>query len=162
MGDLQPFGARSLLWLLILLCVAPLRPTTAALDYLAPIPAGSATPCQDTAPDCMDVCGCDETGIDFACKLSSPIGEYLRRVPLFLHVGYFLCSKSCLLLTCLSDCRANCKKTCGICGPVAPAPSQPFQLPTPYGYPNAAYACTDVAPPLSPYSCTQQVCNRLL
>ena len=78
MDNFQPISARSLLWLVVLLSVASLRPTTAVPDYLAPIPAGSATPCQDTAPDCMDVCGCDETGIDFACKLSSPIGEYLR------------------------------------------------------------------------------------
>ena len=55
----------------------------------------------------------------------------------------------------LHACRANCKKTSGICGPVAPAPSQPFQLPSPYGFP--AYACTDVAPPLGTYSCVQQV-----
>ena len=80
MGYLQPISARSLLSLMVLFCVASLRPTTAVPDYLAPIPAGSATPCQDTAPDCMDVCGCDETGIEFACKLSSPIGEYLRYV----------------------------------------------------------------------------------
>ena len=73
-------SVRSVVWLVFLLGAAPLRPTTAAPDYLAPIPAGSPTPCQDTAPDCMDVCGCDNTGIDFACKLSSPIGEYLRCV----------------------------------------------------------------------------------
>lgn len=72
--------AGSLLWLVALLGAAMslAQPTTAGPNYLAHIPAGSAEPCRDTAPDCMDVCGCDETGIDFACRLSSPIGEYLR------------------------------------------------------------------------------------
>ncbi|KAL0051300.1 hypothetical protein WJX82_005273 [Trebouxia sp. C0006] len=100
-----------------------------ASDYLAPIPAPANSPCEDTAPDCMDVCGCDDTGIELACRLSSPIGEYLR---------------------------ANCKKTCGICGPLAPAPSQPYQLPTSYGTSSGSYACTDVTPPQSPFTCAQQ------
>ncbi|KAL3155316.1 hypothetical protein ABBQ38_010880 [Trebouxia sp. C0009 RCD-2024] len=72
-------STRMVVWLVLCLVAASWRPTTAAPDYLAPIPAGSLAPCQDTAPDCMDVCGCDHTGIDFACRLSSPIGEYLRR-----------------------------------------------------------------------------------
>ena len=79
--------AGRLLWLVVMLgaTVSLAQPTTAGPDYLAPIPAGSAEPCQDTAPDCMDVCGCDETGIEFACRLSSPIGEYLRYPKQFLH-----------------------------------------------------------------------------
>lgn len=66
--------------------------TTSASDYLAPIPAPANAPCEDTALDCMDVCGCDESGIDLACRLSSPIGEYLRYADLTrIHHAELLC-----------------------------------------------------------------------
>ena len=76
------------LWVLTLLTAATTlaQPSSTIPDYLAPIPAGAAAPCQDTAPDCMDVCGCEESGIGFACRLSSPIGEYLRYLQHVLHV----------------------------------------------------------------------------
>ena len=71
---------RSVLCFLLLLTAATSSSAQvpSASDYLAPIPAPANSPCEDTAPDCMDVCGCDDTGIELACRLSSPIGEYLR------------------------------------------------------------------------------------
>ena len=140
----------------LLAVAAATSPQSSAVGFLAPIPAPANSPCEDTAPDCMDVCGCDETGINLACKLSSPIGDYLRCVG---------CTSSCLnamlavhsLTNLRFECRANCKMTCGMCGSVAPSPSQAFHIPTPYGSSSTSYACTDITPPLSPYTCAQQV-----
>lgn len=47
-----------------------------AVDYLAPIPAPPNV-CSDTAPHCTDICD-EHTGLETACNLNSPIGEYLR------------------------------------------------------------------------------------
>ncbi len=46
-------------------------------DYLAAIAAPAGSPCEDTAPDCSDICSA-HSGSGSACKSSTPIGIYLR------------------------------------------------------------------------------------
>lgn len=49
----------------------------AQVDYLAPIAGPAGSPCEDTAPDCADVCSA-HSGSASPCSLSTPIGTYLR------------------------------------------------------------------------------------
>lgn len=67
-----------MLMALVLLDGAAIAFAQPTIDYLAPIPAppGSQA-CIDTAVDCSDICD-QHQGLDSACNLQTPIGEYLR------------------------------------------------------------------------------------
>ncbi len=69
--------ARTTLPLFLLAVLAGSGYAYAQPDYLAPIAAPAGSPCEDTAPDCNDICSA-QSGSASACNLSTPIGIYLR------------------------------------------------------------------------------------
>ena len=165
---------------LLLVLVATFSGTTrvcAQPDFLAPIPAPAGSPCDDTAPDCSDICGA-HSGSASACSLDTPIGDYLRcglmmdkHQLLARHTAADVPQHSLIVY---ALCRTNCKAICKLCdtqpttsskppaSAAVPAVSPTSQLPLRYASamlsPSpCSFSCVDIPPPSSPYTCAEQV-----